>query len=163
LDWSSLLKKYFSSFSFYHIKNMIDCILIFFKKICYSNSNASTNTSHAMNKHICCFSSFLNKIICLLKMLMYLIFFMILCRNIKVIRDILFFMFYITTASNRDDSFDSMFFIIFDITLENLAITGCYYVRNEYWAYTIDTIKDTLDISHFSTIFLLIIIINFKL
>lgn len=115
-----------------------------------------------MHQNICLFSNFFNKIICLIKMLNNLIIFMILCRDIEIVRNILFFMINKTTTSNRDYSFYFIFLMNINFTLQNLSTIGSSKIGNVYRACTINTFENTLNICHFVAFFLLLILINIQ-
>ena len=81
---------YLSSTAMHHADNLFESVLVFFKQIGDDNCYAPAHSCHTVHQNIGLFSSFFYEIECLLEEYVEKVLLVIVCRDVKVVGDVLF-------------------------------------------------------------------------
>lgn len=82
------MNTYLLSSSLHHGHHLSKSMLVPLEKVCDDDCDTPTYPRHAMDEHIRLFSRLFYEVVGELKMPIYQVFFMILRRNVQVVRDI---------------------------------------------------------------------------
>lgn len=139
-------KKYDRSFWFYIIVCAGIWSIRFLHDVSDDQSNASWDTSHAMNQNICTFSLSLNKVITVFKEDWDVAWFMINNWNIQIFNMFWYFLWQVLSLYCCNDSSNIMFWDNLWITFQCVRVTSCLNVANKNSTTTILLRHYTADI-----------------